>query len=311
AALMENLYKKLQVAHHMRFRAYGSIYFDNDLEKFSCPTQPLTDGFCIGPHCGHRWWDCGPDIQAYINAIVDAGLAKLPPTDPDPQNLEIPLPFYQGSVETHVQLLEHARIVLTQMASDNKVKLRSDRMLFHRDLQLRHVFVSDEAPTVITGVIDWQSASIEPAFEYSFRTPDFVPQRTETASEQKSTETAVSSTEEVESKSQSDPNTREAEKQSELLQKLWDTFVTLYALQISVARATHIGLFRLFRICDDSWYNGAIKLRNELAQLRKHWNWLGLSGECSYLQQSDEFLTRHTDRYDLYERITSMREGLI
>ncbi|KAJ5737930.1 kinase-like domain-containing protein [Penicillium malachiteum] len=255
----------------------------------------------------------GPDIVAYSNAIVDAGLAKLPPTDLEPQSLERHLPFYQGSVETHVQLLKHTRIVLTQMASDTKVKFRLDPMLFHRELQLRHIFVLDEDLTVITGIIDWQSARFEPAFLYSFSTRDFVPKRMETAtgSEQKFTETAESRTEEVESKSQSDPNSTEADKSSELLQRSWDTVMSLYVPQISVARATHVGLFPLFRICDDSCYDGALKLQNELAQLRRKGNWLGFSGECPYPQQSDRFLTRHTDRDDLYELVTSMREDLV
>jgi hypothetical protein len=33
--------------------------------------------------------------------------------------------------------------------------------------------VSDDNPTIITGIIDWQSTSIEPAFVYAHETPDF------------------------------------------------------------------------------------------------------------------------------------------
>lgn len=45
--------------------------------------------------------------------------------------------------------------------------------LYHADLHKRNVFVSDDDPTIITGLIDWQSSSIEPAFEYADEVPDF------------------------------------------------------------------------------------------------------------------------------------------
>ena len=40
----------------MDFPMYGSIYFANTLTH---PTHALDDEFCIGPHCGERYWECG------------------------------------------------------------------------------------------------------------------------------------------------------------------------------------------------------------------------------------------------------------
>jgi Ser/Thr protein kinase RdoA (MazF antagonist) len=45
--------------------------------------------------------------------------------------------------------------------------------LLHPDLHKRNIFVSDSEPTKVTGIIDWQSTSIEPAFIYANETPDF------------------------------------------------------------------------------------------------------------------------------------------
>ncbi|OAT02100.1 uncharacterized protein BDCG_17386 [Blastomyces dermatitidis ER-3] len=45
--------------------------------------------------------------------------------------------------------------------------------LFHPDLHKRNIFVSKDNPTAITGFIDWQSTSVEPAFEYAYDVPDF------------------------------------------------------------------------------------------------------------------------------------------
>lgn len=45
--------------------------------------------------------------------------------------------------------------------------------LFHPDLHMRNIFVSDENPSAIKSIIDWQAASIEPAFWYADEVPDF------------------------------------------------------------------------------------------------------------------------------------------
>ncbi|WPG98101.1 Hypothetical protein R9X50_00088700 [Acrodontium crateriforme] len=45
--------------------------------------------------------------------------------------------------------------------------------LFHPDFHTRNILVEPEDPTVITGIIDWQSAAIEPAFLFDAETPDF------------------------------------------------------------------------------------------------------------------------------------------
>ncbi|EQL28770.1 hypothetical protein BDFG_08550 [Blastomyces dermatitidis ATCC 26199] len=79
--------------------------------------------FCVGPHCRRR------DLSSYSSALIDAGLARLPPR-------------------------EHP--------------------LLH--LHKRNIFVSKDNPTAITGFIDWQSTSVEPAFEGKLGVPDVPPQ---------------------------------------------------------------------------------------------------------------------------------------
>lgn len=41
----------------IKFPAYGSLYFDNRSIE-SASKVPLAQGFCIGPHCGTRYWEC-------------------------------------------------------------------------------------------------------------------------------------------------------------------------------------------------------------------------------------------------------------
>lgn len=63
--------------------------------------------------------------------------------------------------------------VLQKLVEDGRVQNAAIPTLLHPDFHKRNIYVSAEDPTVITGVIDWQSASIEPAFIYANETPDF------------------------------------------------------------------------------------------------------------------------------------------
>jgi len=53
---IENIYQILKEVVDLEFPVYGNIYFANTL---TYPTHVLDDEFCIGPHCGDRYWGCG------------------------------------------------------------------------------------------------------------------------------------------------------------------------------------------------------------------------------------------------------------
>lgn len=61
----------------LRFPAYGSIYFAN------APIDArleFADGFCIGPHCGTRYWPCSPgEVRFYQSKRPNRGPCKLFP----------------------------------------------------------------------------------------------------------------------------------------------------------------------------------------------------------------------------------------
>lgn len=41
----------------IQFPAYGSLYFA-DAPLDSSSKVPMAQGYCIGPHCGTKYWDC-------------------------------------------------------------------------------------------------------------------------------------------------------------------------------------------------------------------------------------------------------------
>lgn len=62
---------------------------------------------------------------------------------------------------------------MQSLIKNKRIKDAATPTLLHPDFNMRNIYVSVEEPTVITGLIDWQSASIELAFLYSNETPDF------------------------------------------------------------------------------------------------------------------------------------------
>lgn len=52
--------QKLKEMVDLEFSAYGSIYSSTTSLDYFSKIQ-LEDGFCIGTHCGTRYWNCGDD----------------------------------------------------------------------------------------------------------------------------------------------------------------------------------------------------------------------------------------------------------
>ncbi|KAG8623120.1 hypothetical protein KVT40_008096 [Elsinoe batatas] len=132
--------------YDLSFPGYGSIFPSNcslhDDEKID-----MGNGYCIGPNVGRDWWnadageaelfqnigfDHGPwkDMQAFQDAYFASAFSRLPPLEPDCSKQPSPT-------------------------------------LLHPNLRLKQILVSESDPTEITGVIDWQSAAVEPAVIYA------------------------------------------------------------------------------------------------------------------------------------------------
>ncbi|CAF9938372.1 hypothetical protein IMSHALPRED_000772 [Imshaugia aleurites] len=80
---------------------------------------------------------------------------------------------YQGSIKEHIRLLIISREVIERLIEVPLIQNTASPTLLHAELHKRNIYVSDDDPTLITGLIDWQSTSVEPAFIYANETPDF------------------------------------------------------------------------------------------------------------------------------------------
>ncbi|RAL02088.1 uncharacterized protein BO80DRAFT_39081 [Aspergillus ibericus CBS 121593] len=168
------------------YPGYGSLYFSRGRGK---PDEQLLDVnplFGLGPHCNPRYWDCGScdprtyhrvahnpgpwqTLSEYSDALVDAGLSLLPYLDPHQPKR----PASYGTLAAAIDLLQQSRPLLKGICADPIVQAVASPLLWHPNLQKRKVFVDENDPTVITAIIGWHNASVDPTFWHAFDTPDF------------------------------------------------------------------------------------------------------------------------------------------
>ncbi|KAL3477624.1 kinase-like domain-containing protein [Aspergillus californicus] len=281
---IDAIYQIIKEITDLEFPAFGSIYFNDTLDSAS--KQLLGDGFCIGPHCGTRYWGTdagerkyyhyvdenhGPwlSIGEYCDGLIDAGLSRVPPVDIDLERR----PIYHGLPQTHLALLERTRSVLKQMIMDTRISNSATPLLFHPDLHMRNIFVSDDNPSTITGIIDWQTASIEPTFWYSDEVPDFATG-------------------------------------SNICTKAFELSSQFLTPKLSCPRLMNDNLFRPFRYCYRTWRDGAVALRHEMIETARLWNKLGFKGQCPYPLPRQEELKNHEKEYRLFEAAQHLRTDL-
>ncbi|KAM3414316.1 hypothetical protein BST61_g10965 [Cercospora zeina] len=183
---IDSIFQNMKQLQDLEFPGYGCIYANDDLLTY--PTKlELESGFCLSQHCGSRYWDSnnaasksphrGPwnDLQGFADSLVDVGVARLPTA-----YSHTSAPPYQGSPGEHRKLLSAGRSILRAMSASPKIQKAATPLLFHPDLHARNIFVSENDPTVVTDIIDWQGAGVEPAFWYADETPDFATSADET-----------------------------------------------------------------------------------------------------------------------------------
>lgn len=224
--------------------------------------------------------------MAYCDGLVDAGVSRIPQTAAGGLKRR---PRYHGSIETHHALLEQGREVMKKMATDSRLTMAkaASPLLFHPDLHKRNIFVSEDNPRIITAMIDWQSASIEPAFWHADEVPDFAQPLLPDSSHED-----------------------QPEPKSEACAKAHDLCLRFCAPKIAEARSMDEGLFRPFRYAYRTWQDGAVAFREELLQTARSWQALGLPGSCPFALPSPADLAVHRSEYRRFEAAHQLKRML-
>ncbi|KAJ5382009.1 uncharacterized protein N7496_004437 [Penicillium cataractarum] len=284
------------------FPAYGSLYF-SDAPLDSARKIHLEKSFCIGPHCGSIYWnrgpreielygdsspDCGPwkNLERYCQGLIQTGFSRLPKYAINNELLP-----HQGSNQEHIRLLNTSQSILQHLIEDTRVQESATPTLLHPDFHMRNIYVSIEDPTVLTGLIDWQSTSIEPAFTYVNQTPDFA--------------SIPEDFEEDTFQDERDPK----QKQKEYKDALIYICIKGFAPKLRPARLLDESLFQLFRYSHTSWRDSATALRQDIIDLSSRWDELGVSSSCPFSPSREE-LGQHARDYEDLEIVRGLKRWL-
>lgn len=147
-----------------------------------------------------------------------------------------PKPWYHGSVNDHLEALDIARGMMKTIPLHTQFHRP---ILVHPDLHLGNILVSRNDPSLITAIIDWQTASLEPAF-MQMRTLPFV------------------------KAARGDCHDRACR----------DKFTAdLQIGHYNLYQALNVDedVFRLYHFCPRTWIDGAARLRATLSRITDRW----------------------------------------
>lgn len=130
--------------------------------------------------------------------------------------------------------------------------------LLHPDFHKRNIYVSADDPTVITGLIDWQSASIEPAFVYANEIPDFAGPPEEPEDDPSKNGHGESTTTSHEERILKD---------ALICYQTYEVCMKGLIPKLRPARLLDPSLFRLFHYCHTTWRDSAAAVSQGLIEL--------------------------------------------
>jgi hypothetical protein len=232
----------------------------------------------------------GPDLSSYCRSLVASARSRIPVAAPEDQ-----LP-HRGSIQDHVKFVTDCEAVLYDLIKQPQVQRVAKPTLLHADLHKRNIFVSDSEPSKITGIIDWQSTSIEPAFIYANETPDFA--------------TLVDDVPGTVRNERDQAMQQKKQKDIQLCAEAFEVWMKGYIPTISQARAVDDTILRPFRHCNTSWRDSVAAVRSDLIDLAQEWNILGLAGSCPYQPTQDE-LSIHEKNCEDLESVLSLKAWLM
>jgi hypothetical protein len=186
--------------------------------------------------------------------------------------------------------------------------------LLHPDIHRRNIYVSEEDPSCVTAIIDWQSTSIEPVFVYANQTPDMAEDPTAdipilekalSSTGGNVTNEAITEGAMVESPAEEAARKRH-EKDIWTCRQTFEVVLKGYVPKLHSARAMDQTLLRPLRYCNASWRDSAAALRQELIELSQRWTELGLPGSCPYQPTPGEF-TEHAKQYEDFESVQQLK----
>ncbi|KAH6704046.1 kinase-like domain-containing protein [Leptodontidium sp. MPI-SDFR-AT-0119] len=154
-----SLIKQLTELEHqlasIPFPASGHLYFMESILKnkhilLDSSVDP-TSQYGIGPS-----WE---SVAAYGRALAEREIFRL-----RTQLSARPDRLHYANIEDDIALLQKAADLIDRLESHLSLEQNSRPTLWHTDLHMGNIFVSETEPSKIVSLIDWQSISVSPLF---------------------------------------------------------------------------------------------------------------------------------------------------
>lgn len=195
-----------------------------------------------------------------------------------------------------MRLLESSRKILEVIGDSAALREYCSPLLLHPDLHARNIFVDPNNPTEILGVIDWQSAAIEPAFVHAAETPDFAE------------EPLLDRTLDADVLHGS----HELQEHARRCKKTWTVMISLCP-KLGKASTLNTTLCRYLANISLGCSNEPILLRSLLTDVSNEWSDLELPGTCAYQPSQEEVksLSVELDHSESTQRLQAFLSRLL
>jgi len=221
----------------------------------------------------------------------------VPKVDPPIKELD-----FRGSVQEHIRLINASDAVIKELIKSPIIQNIAVPTLLHPDLHKRNIYVSDEDPTLITALTDWQSSGVDPIFAYAYETPDLIESPLDIPASLTELKTSGGEND--------DPERKKLETDASICRQTFEITTRGWVPKLHEARAADDTLLRIIRYCSSSWIDGAAALREELIELSQRWTELGLPGSCPYVPSQVE-LDIHKKQFEDYEAYLKLKLFLV
>ena len=211
-------------------------------------------------------------------------------------------PHY-GTPQEHIDILQTAKKAISALSESPLLLRHAHPILCHPDFHPGNIFVSEDDPTQIVNVIDWQFTNIMPRFT-QVRWPLFLapPEgyRTGMSSPELPPEYPENDAEE---------HTVDSKKQADALRtKCYEAALVKTHLESYLALTkTDVSIRQLFTSCSSTYREGINPLRDSLIKIFRNWSRLGLQGSCPF-SFTDKEISRHEAQIKEYREWLKMRE---
>ncbi|KAL1846539.1 hypothetical protein Plec18170_009118 [Paecilomyces lecythidis] len=203
-------------------------------------------------------------------------------------------PHY-GSKDDHIQTLKSTQKIIPTLAEHTTLQRFSTPTLWHSDLHLGNIFVSDNDPTAIVSIIDWQYISIMPSF-VQVQWPEFL-------SPPENYQVGVVKPELPANFHHMDEDEKEyaiSQRDKAILSKRYEGALAKYHHESFLALiGVNNSVQHLFSSCDRTYKDGIVPHRDSLFRISQTWEQIGLPGSCPFGVTIDE-LSKHAQELERY-----------